>query len=124
MRLSVPQGGVVSRVMVDVGARLPRARRFWRSIRFAKLPMQRRIGTNSSRRKTKRPDAESAAIFEAAAANIRQSLASQQQVLDLTTQQARRCAGFEGGAVSLFEVQTKDREVAEVHARIAQQFGS
>jgi hemolysin D len=122
VRLSVPQGGVVSRVMVDVGAKVAAGAPILEidPFREAADAAQDRHQLEQAKDEAARYK-ESAAIFEAAAANIRQSLASQQQVLDLTTQQAKAMrAGFEGGAVSLFEVQTKDREVAEVHARIAQ----
>jgi len=64
---------------------------------------------------------EGATMLAAASAKLIQELANEDEVLRLTSQQARELRmGLDGGGVSLFEVQAKEREVAETKARIAQ----
>ena len=60
-------------------------------------------------------------MLESATANIAQELTSEDKVMKLMADQAEKMReGYEGGAVSMFEVQAKDREVAETQAHLAQ----
>jgi hemolysin D len=63
----------------------------------------------------------SAGILEASTVNLKQELVNEQQSLTLITQQANELReGFDGGAISQFEVLAKERDVADTQAHIAQ----
>jgi hemolysin D len=122
VRLSVPQGGIVSKVMVDVGAQVNAGQPILEidSFREAADAAQDRHQVEQDKAQAARYQ-ESAAILEAASANLKHELASEQQAMSLVTQEAKELhEGFDGGAVSLFEVQAKERDVAETRAHIEQ----
>jgi hemolysin D len=122
LRLSVPQGGIVSKVMVDVGAKVGAGEPILEidSFREAADAAEDRHQLEQARGEAARYK-ESAGIFEVATSNIKQEIASEQQVLRLISQQSTELReGFEGGAVSLFEVLAKERDVEETRAHIAQ----
>ncbi|HTR64010.1 MAG TPA: HlyD family efflux transporter periplasmic adaptor subunit [Candidatus Binataceae bacterium] len=122
MRLSVPQGGIISRLLVDVGSQVNAGQPLLELDSFRET-----ADANQDRHELEQAKAESekysenARILEAATGNIKQELASEQQVATLVSKQVEELrGGFVGGGVSLFEVQIKERDLAETHARIAQ----
>jgi len=121
VRLSVPQGGIVSKVMVDVGAKVGAGQPILEIDSFREVAdvAEDRHQLEQAKGEAARYK-ESAGILEAATANMKQELASQQQVLILMTRQAKELReGFDGGAVSLYEVQAKERDVEQTRGQIA-----
>jgi multidrug efflux pump subunit AcrA (membrane-fusion protein) len=121
LRLSVPQGGIISKVMVDVGAKVSAGQPILEidAFREAADAAQDRHELEQAKAESERY-AENARMFDAAGINLKEELASEQQVLALLSQQVDKLRdGYRGGAVSLFEVQVKERDVSETRARIA-----
>jgi hemolysin D len=122
LKLSVPQGGIVSKVMVDVGTEVRAGQPILEidSFREAADAAQDRHQLEVAKAEAVRYR-ESAGTLEASTANLKQELVNEQQALTLIMQEAKELhEGFDGGAVSLFEVQAKERDVADTQARIAQ----
>jgi len=122
LRLSVPNGGIVSKVLVDVGATVAAGQPI-----LEIDPFREAADASTSRHELEQARAESARyienarMLESATTNIAQALESERQVFKLMAAEAKEMhEGYEGGAVSLFEVQAKEREVAETQAKIAQ----
>ena len=122
VRLSVPQGGIVSKVLVDVGAKVTAGQPILEidPFREAADAAADRHELEQARGESARYT-ESARMLESATANLAQELTSEQKVMKLMSEQAEKMReGFEGGAVSMFEVQAKEREVAETQAHLSQ----
>lgn len=122
IRLSVPNGGIVSKVLVHVGATVTAGQPILEidPFREAAEATTTRHELEQARAEAIR-HSENARMLEAATANIGHALESENQVMKLENAEAKEMhAGYEGGAVSLFEVQAKEREVAETQAKIAQ----
>jgi membrane fusion protein, hemolysin D len=122
LRLSVPVGGIVSKVMVHVGARVTAGQPILEidSFREAAAAAADRAELAQARAESVRYS-EGARMLESAARNISQELSSEQQEMKLITEQAREMhEAFDGGAVSLYEVQAKEREVSQARAQISQ----
>ncbi|MGO9452463.1 MAG: HlyD family secretion protein [Candidatus Binataceae bacterium] len=122
VRLSVPQGGIVSKVLVDVGAKVIAGQPI-----LEIDPFREAADAAADRHELEQAKAESArytenaSMLEAATVNLGQELGNERQVLKLMSAQADELReGFDGGAVSLFELQAKERDVAETQARISQ----
>jgi hemolysin D len=122
VRLSVQQGGVVSQVLVTVGTKVGRGQPILEidSFREAADAAADRRELDQARTESIRY-AESAAMLEKANQRLDDELASERQVLKLMKEQAGELReGFDGGAISIFEVQAKDRDVAETNAHLSQ----
>jgi hemolysin D len=122
VRLSVAQGGIVTKILVGVGAKVSARQPILEidSFREAADAASDRHELEEARGESARYT-EGARMLEAATVNLGQELASERKVSKLMAEQAKELReGFEGGAVSLFEVQAKDRDVAETQAHISQ----
>jgi hemolysin D len=122
LRLSVPQGGIVSRVMVDVGTEVRAGQPILEidSFREAADAAEDRHQVEAAKAESERYK-ESAGILEASTVNLKQELVNEQEALTLITQEAKELReGFDGGAVSQFEVLAKERDVADTQAHLAQ----
>jgi multidrug efflux pump subunit AcrA (membrane-fusion protein) len=122
LRLSIAQGGIVSKVMVTVGSKVEPGQPILEIDAFRQA-----ADTATDRHELEQAKAElqryseNAQRFEAATGHIREALASEAEVMKLVSSQAGELReGYDGGAVSLFEVQVKERDLAEAQARIAQ----
>ncbi len=122
VRLSVPQGGVVSKIMVEVGAKVPAGQPILEIDSFREVAdaASDRHELDQARAEAIRY-AESAETLGGATANLSEEIVSERKVSKLAAEQAMELReGFDGGAVSLFEVQAKEREVAEANAHVSQ----
>jgi hemolysin D len=122
VKLSLPQGGVISRVLVEVGSQVDAGQPLLEidSFREAADAAADRHELDEAQAESVRYS-ESARMLEAASANLGQELASERQVVKLMAEQAKELReGFDGGAVSLFEVQAKERDEAETRAHLSQ----
>jgi multidrug efflux pump subunit AcrA (membrane-fusion protein) len=122
VRLSVPQGGIVSKVLVEVGAKVTAGEPI-----LEIDPFREAADAAADRHELEEAQAElaryneNARMLQSATINVSQELASERQVMKLMSEQAKELReGFDGGAVSLFEVQAKEREVAETQAHVSQ----
>ena len=122
LRLSVPQGGVVSKIMVEVGAKVTGGQPILEidSFREAADAAADRHELEQARAESIRY-AEAAETLEGASASLNEGLISERKVSRLAAEQAKELReGFDGGAVSLFELQAKEREVEEANAHASQ----
>jgi multidrug efflux pump subunit AcrA (membrane-fusion protein) len=122
IRLSVSQGGIVSKVMVEVGSKVTAGQPMLEldAFREAADADADRHELDQARGESARYS-ESARMLKAATDNLSQELASEDKVMKLMVEQAEKMReGYEGGAVSLFEMQAKQREVAETQAHLSQ----
>jgi len=122
VRLSVPQGGVVSKIMVEVGAQVAAGQPILEIDSFREVAdaAADRHELDQARAESIRY-AESAETLQGATANLSEEVASERKVSKLAAEQAMELhEGFDGGAVSLFELQAKEREVAEANAHVSQ----
>ena len=122
LRLSISQGGIVAKVMVDVGAKVKAGQPILEidAFREAADASQDQHELDQARSELQRYS-ENATRFEAATGHIREALDSEARVMKLVSSQVQELReGFDGGAVSLFEVQVKERDLAEAQSHTAQ----
>src|SRR5208283_418605 len=106
VRLSVPQGGIVSKVLVDVGAKVVAGQPI-----LEIDPFREAADAAADRHELEQAKGElaryteSAGMLESATANLAQEITSEQEVMKLMADQAEKMReGYRGGAVSMFEV--------------------
>jgi hemolysin D len=122
LRLSVPQGGIIEKVIVAVGSTVRPGQPLLEIDSFREA-----ADTATDRHQLEEAKAEferfkeSAAMLDSATASLKLELANEQQASKLIwAETAEMQEGYRGGAVSLFEVQAKKRDLVESDARIAQ----
>jgi hemolysin D len=122
LRLSVPQGGIIEKVIVTVGSRVTTGQPLLEidSFREAADAATDRHELEEAKAEFERYK-EGAAMLDSATASMKQELANERQASKLLWVEASEMEeGYRGGAVSLFEVQAKKRDLVESEARIAQ----
>lgn len=122
VRLSVPAGGVISAVSVQVGGKVGAGDPILEIDSFRESAEVAQV-----RHELKEAQAEangykdSARILTSAAADIKQELASSEEVLGLAVKQSQALdEAFKAGAASLFDVQEKEAVVAQTREQMAQ----
>src|ERR1700722_13543740 len=121
-RLSIPGGGVVSAVLVQVGAKVHAGQALIAIDSFRESAEVERIRRELDQTKA---DADgyqdSARILVGAADDIKQELSSSAEALNLELRQtASLQEAYREGAVALYVVQSKQTEVAQMQAQIGQ----
>jgi hemolysin D len=122
VRLSVPEGGVVSAVLVEVGAKATAGQPILEIDSFRETAEVARVRRELDEIRAEADGyRDSARILASATDDLKQELASSETVLSLTAKQTQALhEAYQGGAVSLYFVQTKEAEMAQTQAQIAQ----
>jgi hemolysin D len=122
VRLSIPAGGVVSAVLVQVGAKVRAGEPILEIDSFREEAEVARVRHELGETKAE-GDAykDSAGILASASGHIKQELVGAQKLLELTAQQARAMyEAYQADAVSLFDLQEREAAVAEAQTHMAQ----
>ena len=122
VRLSIPQGGIISKVIVDVGAPVRAGQPILEMDSFRERADTARVTHEIAEAKAEAVRyRESAAAIDSATEHLKAELKSAQQIKDLMAEEAGAMQeGYQDGAVSLFELQAKQRELEEAQGKIAQ----
>ncbi len=122
LRLSVPQGGIISAVLVNIGASVQSGQPIMEIDSYRESADAAHTEHDIEEAKTELARyRRSAADLRAAVANLREELVSAQQVSSLMNEESAALReGYKDGAVSLFQVQTKEQEAAEAAGKVAQ----
>jgi hemolysin D len=122
LRLSVPQGGIISAVLVNVGDSVQTGQPIMEIDSYRETADAAHAGHDIEEARTELARyRRSATDLRAAVDNLNEELASAQQVSSLLNEESSALReGYRGGAVSLFEVQAKEREAAESTGKVAE----
>ncbi len=122
LRLSVPAGGVISAVLVQVGGKVAAGDPILEIDSFRETAEVAQVRHQLDEAKAEADGyKDSAQILTSAAADIKQELVSSQEVLGLAVKQSHALnEAFKAGAASLFDVQEKEAVVAQTQSQMAQ----
>jgi multidrug efflux pump subunit AcrA (membrane-fusion protein) len=122
VRLSIAAGGVVSAVLVQVGANVHAGQAILAIDSFREEAEVARVRHELDETKAEEESyKDSAAILASASVHVKQEIVGAQKMLDLTSQQARAMReAYDADAVSLFDLQEREGAVAEAQTHIAQ----
>jgi hemolysin D len=122
LRLSVPQGGIISAVLVNVGDSVQTGQPIMELDSYRESADAAHAEHDIEEAKTELARYRRSALdLRAAVANLQEELVSAEQVGQLANEESRALReGYSDGAVSLFEVQAKEREAAEAAGKVAQ----
>jgi hemolysin D len=122
LRLSVPQGGIISAVLVNIGESVQTGQPIMEIDSYRESADAAHTEHDIEEAKTELARyRRSATDLHAAVANLREELASAQQVSGLMNEESSALReGYRDGAVSLFQVQAKQQEAAEAAGKVAQ----
>src|SRR5271170_4837111 len=121
-RLSIPQGGIISSIFVKVGETIGAAQPIMEVDSFRETADVARVSHEiQEARDEETRYLKHARDLQTAESYIEEELASARQVMKLLTEEATALAeGYRTGAVSLFELQAKEREAAEAKGKVAE----
>ncbi len=122
VRLSVAQGGIISGVLVDVGAEVRKGQPIMEIDSFRESADTARVSYEIEEAKTEAIRyRKSASALTLVASNIQDELNTAEQVQKLLSKEALAIDEvYREGAVSVFEVQAKQRELEEAEEKVAQ----
>lgn len=122
VRLSVPAGGVISAVLVQVGGKVDAGDPILEIDSFRESAEVAQVRHQLGEAKAEADGyKDSARILTGAAADIKQELVSSEEVLGLAVKQSQALdEAFKAGAASLFDVQEKEAVVAQTQSQMAQ----
>jgi len=121
-RLSIPGGGVISAVLVQVGSRVEVGEDLLEVDSFRETAEVERVRRELGQAKAEADGyRDSARILASAANDIKQELAVSEQILSLGSKQTEALQeAYNAGAMALYVVETKEAEVAQTQAQLAQ----
>jgi len=122
VRLSVPTGGVISAVLVQVGGKVRAGDPILEIDSFRETAEVAQVRHQLDQAKAEGDGyKDSARILTTTAAYIKQELVSSEEVLGLAMRQSRALnEAFKAGAASLFDVQEREAVVAQTQSQMAQ----